>query len=246
MSVDIVRLADRSELTDRCWELTPLWPRFMLQDPIADLYYERIERYAATAWVALAGDEVVGRAFAVPFAMGEDVGRTVLPSDGWDGVVRWAWLDDHERREPTHLSALEIVIAPQHRGTELAGRFVATMRTSARELGLGSLVAPVRPSRKHEEPGTPMAEYAARTRDDGLPHDPWLRLHVRAGGRIHSVCPRSMTISGTLAEWRDWCSLPFDRSGPLEVPGGLVPVHVDVEQDHAVYVEPNVWVIHRP
>ena len=34
-------------------------------------------------------------------------------------------------------------------------------------------------------------------------------------------------------------------SGPVVVPGALVPVHVSPEQDHAVYVEPNVWVHHR-
>jgi len=25
----------------------------------------------------------------------------------------------------------------------------------------------------------------------------------------------------------------------------LVPVHVDVEQNHAVYIEPNVWLRHH-
>lgn len=28
------------------------------------------------------------------------------------------------------------------------------------------------------------------------------------------------------------------------MPGALVPVRVSVEHDHAVYVEPNVWVRH--
>ncbi|MEV8371134.1 hypothetical protein AB0P21_00245 [Kribbella sp. NPDC056861] len=38
--------------------------------------------------------------------------------------------------------------------------------------------------------------------------------------------------------------LPFDRTGEVVVPQALVPVHCDVEHDHAVYVEPNVWVRH--
>lgn len=59
------------------------------------------------------------------------------------------------------------------------------------------------------------------------------------------VCPTSMTISGTLAQWRRWTGLAFDASGPVTVPGALVPAHVDVDQDHAVYVEPNVWMHHR-
>jgi hypothetical protein len=54
-----------------------------------------------------------------------------------------------------------------------------------------------------------------------------------------------MTIPGTLEQWRSWTGLPFAESGDVEVPSALVPVHVDVEADHAVYVEPNVWVHHE-
>ena len=75
--------------------------------------------------------------------------------------------------------------------------------------------------------------------------DPWLRVHVRAGARIVNVAHYSMVIPGTLAQWRKWTGLPFDRSGPVEVPHALVPVHCDVDQDRAIYVEPNVWVHHR-
>jgi hypothetical protein len=89
-----------------------------------------------------------------------------------------------------------------------------------------------------------MTEYIEQLRDDGLPTDPWLRVHVKAGGKIVQVAPRSMVIAGSLAEWRDWTGLPFDVSGEVIVPKALVPVHVDVAHDHAVYVEPNVWVRH--
>ena len=47
-----------------------------------------------------------------------------------------------------------------------------------------------------------------------------------------------MVIVGTLAEWREWTGLLFERSGIAIVPGALSPVHVSLEQDHAVYVEP--------
>jgi len=35
------------------------------------------------------------------------------------------------------------------------------------------------------------------------------------------------------------------ESGAVVVPGALSPIHVSREQDHAVYIEPNVWVHHR-
>jgi hypothetical protein len=65
------------------------------------------------------------------------------------------------------------------------------------------------------------------------------------GATIIKVCPTSMTVPGTLEQWRGWTGLPFTASGLVDVGGALTPVHVSVEQDHAVYIEPNVWVRHR-
>jgi hypothetical protein len=90
-----------------------------------------------------------------------------------------------------------------------------------------------------------VAALLARTRDDGLPVDPWLRVHVRAGGQIRNIAPTSMTIPGTLAQWREWTGLAFDASGSVHVPGALVPVMCAAEHDYGMYVEPNVWVHHR-
>jgi GNAT superfamily N-acetyltransferase len=245
VTLEVTSLAARPELEDACWGLTELWPRFMLEDPVADLYFSDLASVAATAWVVTDGPETIARAFAVPVALGPAHGRPTLPGDGWDAVVRYGWLDRLVGRAPTHLSALEITIAPAYRGWGLATRLIEVMRDAARERDLAALLAPVRPSRKAEEPDTPMADYAARIREDGLPADPWLRTHVRAGGELHGVCPASMTIGAPLAAWRAWTGLPLEGSGAVHVPGALVPVHVDVAQEHAVYVEPNVWVVHR-
>jgi hypothetical protein len=53
-----------------------------------------------------------------------------------------------------------------------------------------------------------------------------------------------MVVPGTVEEWREWTGLPFDRTGPVEVPRALAPVHCDLEHGVATYVEPNVWVVH--
>jgi hypothetical protein len=167
-----------------------------------------------------------------------------LPPGGYDAVLLSAAEDALAGRRGPQVSALFATVVPAERGRGLSRELVrATMRTLA-GLGFSALVAPVRPTEKHLEPGTPMSGYAARTRADGLPADPWLRVHVRLGGTIAAIAERSMTISGTLAEWRDWTGLPFDASGPVSVPGGLVPVQCDAEHGTAVYTEPNVWVRH--
>jgi hypothetical protein len=93
------------------------------------------------------------------------------------------------------------------------------------------LLAPVRPSWKERYPLTPIERYARWTREDGLPFDPWIRTHVRLGRVILRPEPRSMRISGTVAEWEDWTEMAFPESGEYVFPHGLAPLAVDREQD---------------
>ncbi|EAP98974.1 hypothetical protein JNB_02360 [Janibacter sp. HTCC2649] len=249
MDLHIASLAERPDLAHLLREFDDPWPEFMKYDPVGDLYFPRASTTFA-AWTLLAWDprepdRLVAKSHSIPFTMGEDIGRAALPDDGWDGVIAWAWLDELAGRAPTHVSALEVAIRPDLQGTGLASVMLEAKRQNAARLGFHDLFAPVRPNGKHLEPHTPMSDYAFRTRADGLPVDPWLRLHARVGGTIEGVCPRAMTISGTLDEWRSWTGLPFDETGDVEVPFALNPVHVSVEHDHAVYVEPGVWVHHR-
>ena len=64
------------------------------------------------------------------------------------------------------------------------------------------MIAPVRPTWKDRYPLIPMERYAAWRRGDGLPFDPWLRLHERLGAGLLEVCPASMTVAGSADEWR--------------------------------------------
>ncbi len=247
----LVSLRGRDDLTDQVFApaIQGLWPQFALHDPVADLYFgdPHFDACRDTAFAVVEPDRpdiAVGRAFAVPFAWDGVPGREALPDTGWDGVIRWAAEDRALGRKPDALSALEITLLPTHRGRGGSAVVLDAMRRHAAELGLKHMVAPVRPTGKEAEPLTPMAAYAYRVRADGLPADPWLRVHVRAGGRIERVAPLSMIIPGTLAQWRAWTGLPFDASGPVVVPRALAPVLCSVEHDHAVYVEANVWVRH--
>ena len=248
--LELVVLRGRPDLREQVFSgaFRALWPAFMQEDPTADLFFARphLDACLGTAFAVVdpaRPGAAVGRAFAVPFAFGIP-GREALPDAGWDGVVRWAHVDRALGREPNALSALEITLLPSRRGRGASRVVLDAMRHRARALGLRHMFAPVRPTAKHLEPFAPMEEYARRTGEDGLPADPWLRVHVRAGGRIEKVAPTSMVVPGTLAEWRRWTGMPFDTSGPVVVPGALAPVHISLEQDHAVYVEPNVWVRH--
>ncbi|WP_026411467.1 hypothetical protein [Actinomadura oligospora] len=238
--MEITTLAERPELTQALPELSGEWPGFTGHDPVTQTRWADVPRvFPEFVIVATEDDELVARGFSVPFQS-----RGPLPGTGWDQVMIWAFRDHAAGVRTDTVSAIEITIRGDHRGAGLSGTLLAAMRVNAKARGFGELVAPVRPNAKHLEPKTPMAEYAHRTREDGLPHDPWLRVHVRAGGVIDSIAPASMTIAGSLAQWRDWTGLPFDTPGPVEVPGALTPVTCSLEHDNAVYVEPNVWIRH--
>ncbi len=119
------------------------------------------------------------------------------------------------------------------------------MKLAAVEAGLRAVIACVRPTEKSRYPLLPIETYAAWRRSDGLPVDAWLRVHVRAGGRMVRPSPRSMTIEGSIADWEDWTGLSFPASGPYVVDGALVPVEIDLAADRGVYHDPNVWIVHE-
>ncbi|MEU3177968.1 MULTISPECIES: hypothetical protein [Streptomyces] len=247
MKLEITTLAARPELAGALGEMPDTWPEFVLEDLVGWANFPRIaEEFPEYVLVATDTDgEVVARGYSVPFVL-DAPGRGRLPTGGWDQELLWAFSDLRRGRTPDTVGAVEITVASDHLGKGISGRMVEAMRENSRALGHHELVAPVRPSAKHLRPALPMTEYARLTRaEDGLPEDPWLRVHVRAGGVIDSVAPVSMTVSGTLEQWRDWTGLPFDTEGPVEVPGALVPVHCSVTHGYAVYAEPNVWVRHR-
>lgn len=246
-NITVTTVAERPELAGRLWDFPDSWPGFVQEDLVSWAHYMRIPVEFPECVLVATDDEsgaVIARGLSVPFLLDAD-DRKELPALGWDQAVLWAFSDLRRGRKPDTVSAVEVAVSTAHQGRGLSGLMLAAMRENAGRRGHAELVAPVRPSAKHLEPRTPIEEYAFRTREeDGLPHDPWLRVHVRAGGVIEAVAPASMTVTGSLAQWRAWTDLPFDEDGDVEVKGALVPVHCDTRQGHAVYVEPNVWVRH--
>ena len=247
MDLSISTAAQRPDLVPLLGELD-IWPTFMQQDPVGWLYYADAET-AYPEFVLMAVDRedpgrLVAQGYSVPFSWDEDPAVS-LPEDGWDGVILASARDRFAGRRGNLVSALEISIRSDLQGRGLAAIMLGAMLDNAAALGYPGLVAPVRPNAKDRRPDLSIGEYAALRRDDGLPVDPWLRVHVRAGGTIVGVAARSMTMAGSLAQWRDWTGLPFDATGPVIVPRALVPVHCDVSVDHAVYCEPAIWVHHR-
>jgi GNAT superfamily N-acetyltransferase len=240
VNVRFVSFAEAPQLADETGPMDESWPAFMLHDPVAAACWDDFhERHPAFQFFAVEAETgaVIGKANAVPTALDP----TRLPARGWDEAIERSLGDER----PTVVSALQINVHPERRGSGLSARMLAEMRRVAADHGFADLVAPVRPSLKERYPLTPIERYADWVRADGLPFDPWVRVHARAGGAIVSVCPQAMTIPGSVGEWEAWTGIVFPDSGTYVVPGALVPIEVDVEDDRGLYVEPGIWVRHR-
>ncbi len=245
MEITIATLAERPELIGRVWDMPDQWDEFMDHDPIGEsLFGSVVPSYRHLAVAATdADDQIVAHGTAMAFRLDVD-GRRTLPDRGWDQALVWAQQDLVRGVEPDTVCALEVSVHTGWLGRGLSRQVFGALRTAARAAGFTTLMAPVRPSAKHLEPDASMEEYARRTRDDGLPTDPWLRVHVRLGGAIEQIAPASQTVAGSLDQWRAWAGIDLPDNGTVHIPGGLVPLHCIGDQGIAVYVEPNVWVRH--
>ena len=106
----------------------------------------------------------------------------------------------------------------------LAVQLLNGMREIAARHGLRRFVAPVRPSWKERYPLTPIERYVTWRRDDGELLDPWMRVHERLGARVATPLPRSLHITGSVADWESWTEMAFPESGEYVFPEGLAPL----------------------
>jgi GNAT superfamily N-acetyltransferase len=238
----VATYAERPDLAARLGEVEDVWPEFMHHDDIVSEYWPTLTSGRFPEFQLILYDDeadtILGRGMTTPFRWD---GSTADLPDGVNGVLRRAY---EQGGDPTALSALVAVVRPRFQGRGLSRLIIEGMRDVAARHGLDALVAPVRPTLKARYPLTAIERYLTWRRDDGELFDPWLRVHERLGAEILGVCPGSLVVTGTVAEWEEWTGMAFPDSGSYVVEGALVPIEVDREHDRGRYVEPNVWMRH--
>jgi len=240
-------LRERPEREDEFDRLSDVsWPRFLRQRDALGYgqYWPRLFTTWAD-WQLLLIDGM-GPTIAVTHAVPLVWDGTIddLPMSIAD-ILRRATADVAAARKPTVLCALAAMIDPRYRGRNMSPAAVRAMADLARAHGLRALIAPVRPAGKSAYPLAPMERYVRWENADGLPLDPWIRVHARMGAETLRVAPRTLVIEGTVAEWERWTDMRFPDSGSYVVPGALQPVVIERERDEGRYEDPNVWMSHR-
>lgn len=244
MDLEVVTSADRPDLMSQAGTaFRERWPEFIFHDPVPPLYIDRVARYFRQYDVLLhEAGRVAAGGWGVPFVWNRTPDG--LP-EGYDATLVAA-VEEHEAgRAPNAFSFMAAVVNQEYDRRGLATQALTALMDRATQAGILHVFAPIRPTWKHRYPNVGMAEYATWTGEDGLSIDPWIRTHQRMGAVIVCPAPNSMVIRGKVAEWETWAKMVFPVSGDYIVPDALNLLHVDCENDTAVYREENLWMQHR-
>jgi hypothetical protein len=239
--IEVFTAEQRPDLWERSRSLfDTVWPEYNMHGNHTGKYFGALYPKHAHLQVLLydaSRDSVVGRGRTIPFRW--DGTLEDLPA-GIDALGDRA-MDD--LAPPTALSALAAEVAEDQQRRGLSGQIIESMAAVARRAGLTPLVAPVRPSWKDRYPLTPIDRYAHWVRQDGLPFDPWLRVHVRLGATILRTEPRSLQIEAPVSDWEEWTGMTFPEDGDYVFPAGLATL--SVRDGVGSYWEPNIWMLHQ-
>jgi hypothetical protein len=216
-----------------------VWPEYNHHGNHSGQYFGSLfSRYAGQQILFVDGrcDRIIARGRTIPFR--------------WDGTLENlpAGIDAlglravTEPDQATALCALAAEVQVDYQGRGLSKLVVAAMGEVARSCGLAPLVAPIRPLLKDRYPLIPIERYAGWRREDGLPFDPWMRVHARLGALVLRTEPRSMEITASRSDWEKWTDMAFPEDGEYVFPGGLAPLNVT--GDVGAYWEPNIWMRH--
>ena len=236
--MNVYTVAERPDLAEPAWEATSdAFPEYNNHGDVLNAYWGGLtEKFPEFQFHLVDDDErPLARARCLPIRW--DGTLDDLPA-GIDGAIARG-IDEGGANV---LCAMVIQIPRALQGRGLSAAALAAMADLGRAHDLRSLIAPVRPNWKDRYPLTPIERYAAWRREDGLPFDPWLRVHERAGASILRPEPESLRITGTIPEWEDWVGMRFPEDGEFTFPGGLAPLAV--AEGVGRYWEPNVWMCH--
>jgi GNAT superfamily N-acetyltransferase len=138
-------------------------------------------------------------------------------------------------------AVLDVVVAFGARRRGIGRRVLDELDDRRREVGLHRLLVLLRPHVKADYPLVPFARYAAFTRADGEPFDPWFRTAWQAGLRPVRGIDRSLVARAGLDAWRRWLGVELPGSGPYLVEGAIKPAILETERDEGRYREPHLW-----
>ena len=137
---------------------------------------------------------------------------------------------------------VQIIIPEEYQGKGISSIAVEELKNMCVKMRIQRLIIPIRPTLKSKYPINDIDTYIKWKNKDGLPFDPWLRVHVKKNAKIIKACKKAVEIRGTVNQWETWTKMKFPESGEYVVEGALCPIAIDRENNLGTYIEPNVWI----
>jgi hypothetical protein len=236
--------AERPDLWERGIASESVWPEYNLHGDVLNQWWRYLDQEIPEFQFVLydeADDEVVAEGHTGPLWWD---GRDETLPGGIDEAIEQIFAGVRANNPVNTLCALAAESPREHRARGLAAQLLEAMRVIAQRQRLTHMVAPVRPSLKERYPLTDIERFIRWRREDGQLFDPWMRVHERLGARVATPLPKSLHITGSVAEWESWTQMAFPESGDYVFPEGLATVRIDRPTDRGAYWEPNVWMVH--
>jgi len=188
------------------------FPKFITADLAVKECIGRVRDYFPHLDVMLVdeSDKPVATGWGVPISWLGDVAD--LPSSFADVLRRAIEVHDSGLDANTFVIC-GAVVDPGRKGSGTATELIRALSSTGQAMGMTRILVPLRPTRKHLYPLFSIEDYASWVRDDGLPFDPWLRLHVRMGARVISLAREAQTMTGTIQDWEEWTGISLPVSG---------------------------------
>lgn len=175
-------------------------------------------------------------------------GKSDTLPDGWQGVVLKSYKDSVSGAAPNTIVGLFIRVEPEFREGGIAKTIAEEMGVLREKNNLTYFILPLRPPLRYEQEyaSLPFATFAAATREDGLPLDHWVRMHVRLGAAVIRISEKSHRHVLNLKDFnRIFSSHKITQSGEQLVQNknnGWYQVYADVERDFVLIEQGCVWV----
>ncbi len=190
-------------------------------------------------------ENVLAAGFSAPLHLEHEE----LPKDGWEGGVKEIIDTYKQHKTPNTLMALSAVVSLEARGQGLGDKILNAFLQRAKELGLSRVIVPARPINKNAFPDTTMQEYVNLYDNETNKHvDPWIRAHLRQGGKIAGIGKDSHVIHSdkgkfpSVEKWQKWTGMNFDKDGFYDIPGGNAKLHI--HNGIGEYREDCIWIVY--
>ncbi|MCD6578385.1 hypothetical protein J7L48_02820, partial [bacterium] len=182
------------------------WPIFLNEDAVVKKYWRTIySKYPEFQLLFKIDSDYVGIGNSAPIYWN---GKIEGLPNGFDDALKTIV---GKNENPNTLCGMAAVISRDHLGKGISYKIIEGFKELGKKCGYSNLILPIRPILKPEYPTIAFENFINWKKND-LPFDPWLRVHIKLGGKMLKVVNSSMVIKGTVSDWERWTSMYFGET----------------------------------